>query len=267
MIDPIAFSIGPLAIRWYALAYLIGIALSIGYGMLLVRQKSLWRANTPPYTPMQFMDFLFWSTIGIIIGGRLGYVLFYNPLYFIQNPLDIPAIWQGGMAFHGGLIGIVVAMYLFARHHKASFLSSLDLLGAISPIGLFMGRLANFINAELYGKPTSLPWGIIFPGTDGHPRHPSQLYEAALEGILIFLVLRFVTHIRFGLHRPGLIAGLFGIMYAISRYAVEHVRLPDAHIGYLWNNYLTQGMVLTIPMLLVGIVLLVIGLRQNPSVR
>ncbi len=265
-IDPIAFSIGPLVVRWYALSYLLGVALGIFYGRTLLRRKSLWANNTPPLTPDQFVDFAMWAVIGAIVGGRLGYVLFYNLPYFLENPLAIFQTWQGGMSFHGGLLGIMTAMFFFVRHKKASFLSALDLLGAVSPIGLMLGRIANFINGELYGRPTSLPWGIIFPGGGDVPRHPSQLYEAALEGLVLFLVLRFVTQILYGLRRPGLVAGLFGTGYALSRLAVEQVRLPDVQIGYLLGTgWLTEGMVLTLPVLIGGLTLIFFSLRKPPA--
>ena len=262
-IDPVALSIGPLVVRWYALSYLAGVALGILYGRTLLKHKSLWPNNTPPLTPDQLVDFAMWAVIGAIVGGRTGYVLFYNPSFFAANPLAIFQTWMGGMSFHGGLTGIILAMYFFARHKKASFLSALDLLGAVSPIGLMLGRMANFINGELYGRETDLPWGIIFPGGGDVPRHPSQLYEAALEGLVLFLILRFVTRIWRGLRRPGLVAGLFGTGYALSRLLVEQVRLPDVQIGYLLNTgWLTQGMILTLPVLMCGLALTVFSLRK-----
>ncbi|HHB83457.1 MAG TPA: prolipoprotein diacylglyceryl transferase [Devosia sp.] len=256
-IDPIAFSLGPLVVRWYSLGYLFGIVLGIIYGRSLLKRTSLWHNNKAPFTPDQFIDFGMWAVLGAIIGGRLGYVVFYDPLYFMANPLHIFQTWLGGMSFHGGLIGVVVAMYFFGRHKKANFLSSLDLLAAVSTIGIFLVRITNFINGELYGRPTDLPWGVIFPSTNGVPHHPTQLYEAMLEGLLLFIIIRFVTHMRFGLRKPGLAAGIFGVGYALSRLLVEQVRLPDAHIGYLFNtDWVTQGMMLTLPILALGIVLI-----------
>jgi phosphatidylglycerol:prolipoprotein diacylglycerol transferase len=261
-IDPIAFSIGPFAVRWYALAYLGGVLLGALYGWTILRRRSLWANNSPPFEAGAIFDFAFWAVVGIVLGGRIGYVLFYNPVYFAQNPLEAIEVWDGGMSFHGGLIGIVVAMALFTRAKGGNVLSSLDLLGAIGTIGLFLGRIANFINGELFGAETNLPWGVIFPMGGDAPRHPSQLYEAALEGIILFLVIRYVTHVRLGLRRPGLVAGIFGIGYALSRIVVEFVRLPDAHLGYLYGGWLTMGMVLSLPILLAGLGLVVFAMSR-----
>ncbi|HEY8593732.1 MAG TPA: prolipoprotein diacylglyceryl transferase [Devosiaceae bacterium] len=256
-IDPIAFSLGPLVVRWYALAYLAGVALGLGYGILLLRRKNLWAGDKPPFTDSEWLDFAFWAVIGIVVGGRTGYVLFYNLPYYASNPLEALRLWDGGMSFHGGLIGLVTAMFFYARSKNADALSALDLLATAAPFGLLLGRIANFINGELYGRPTDLPWGIVFPGGGDIPRHPSQLYEGLLEGLVLFVVLRFVTHVFFGLKRPGLVAGVFGIGYALSRIAVEQVRLPDPQIGYLFGGWLTLGMVLTLPVLLAGIALVI----------
>ncbi|MEX0860548.1 MAG: prolipoprotein diacylglyceryl transferase [Cucumibacter sp.] len=258
-IDPVAFSIGPLAIRWYALGYIVGIGIAWLYGRLLVDQRPLWLNSTPPFTPAQWLDFLFWAVVGIVVGGRAGYVLFYNPFYFAAHPAEIVMTWQGGMSFHGGLIGLCLAVYFIGRRNKSSVLSALDLMGAISPIGLFAGRVGNFINGELYGRETQLPWGIVFPAGGPEPRHPTQLYEAGLEGILLFLVLRYATHMRLSLRRPGLTAGLFGIGYGLSRILVETVREPDAHIGYLYGGWLTMGMIYSFPVLLAGVWLIAVS--------
>jgi phosphatidylglycerol---prolipoprotein diacylglyceryl transferase len=263
-IDPVAIQIGPLAIRWYALAYLVGIGLGCVYGYYLLKRKELWKDNRPPFEPPAVWDFVFWAVFGIVVGGRLGYVLFYNLPRFTANPGEIFALWDGGMSFHGGLVGLMLAIAWFTRRKGGPVLSSIDLLGAVSPIGLFLGRVANFINAELYGGPTSLPWGVVFPNDpDQVPRHPSQLYEALLEGVVLFIVIRIATHRFFALRRPGIVAGIFGIGYAVSRIAVEFVRLPDAHIGYLWGGWLTMGMVLTLGVLAVGLIFLSLGLRQS----
>ncbi len=261
-INPIAFEIGPLAVRWYGLAYLTGVALGVLYGIALLRRPALWVDNTPPFTPAEWLDFGFWAILAIVIGGRLGYVVFYDPAYYATHPVAIFETWDGGMSFHGGLIGLVVALFLFSRYKKSRFLSGIDLLGAVSPLGLMLGRIANFINGELYGKPTDLPWGVVFPTSDGVPRHPSQLYEAALEGLLLFLIIRIVTHLGHGLRRPGLVAGIFGIGYALSRILVEFVRLPDSFIGYLYGGWLTLGMVYSVPVLLAGIGLVAYALRK-----
>lgn len=262
-IDPVAFSIGPFAVRWYALAYLGGVLLGAAYGMSLLARKTLWPAGKPPFEPAAVWDFAFWAVIGIVVGGRIGYVLFYNLAHYLANPAEIIAVWDGGMSYHGGMVGIMIAMVLFTRSKGGNILSSLDLLGAIGTIGLLLGRLANFVNAELYGAPTNLPWGVVFP-TDPEqlPRHPTQLYEAALEGLLLFLVIRYATHVMHALRRPGLVAGIFGIGYALSRIAVEFVRLPDVQVGYLYGGWLTMGMILSLPILLAGIGLVLYGNRR-----
>jgi phosphatidylglycerol:prolipoprotein diacylglycerol transferase len=262
-IDPIAVQIGPLAIRWYALAYIFGILLGGLYGYALLRRRDLWKDGTPPFEAPAIWDFGFWAVIGIVVGGRAGYVLFYNLPYFLAHPAEIVAMWDGGMSFHGGLMGLVLAIAFFTRGKGGSILSAIDLLGAVSPIGLFLGRVANFINGELYGGPTTLPWGIVFPADPAQvPRHPSQLYEALLEGALLFIVIRIATHRYMALRRPGIVAGIFGIGYAISRIAVEFVRLPDPQLGYLYGGWLTMGMVLTVAVLALGIFLVVVGLRR-----
>jgi phosphatidylglycerol:prolipoprotein diacylglycerol transferase len=257
-IDPIAFAIGPFAVRWYALAYIAGILLGAFYGYRLLSRKTLWKDGQPPFDAPAAWDFIFWAMIGIVVGGRLGYVLFYNLPYYAANPGQIVAMWDGGMSFHGGLIGIMLAMIIFTRLKGGRILSGLDILGAVGTIGLLLGRIANFINAELYGAPTSLPWGVVFP-TDPEqvPRHPSQLYEAFLEGVVLFLVIRFATHVWFALRRPGLVAGIFGIGYGLSRIAVEFVRLPDAQIGYLYGGWLTMGMLLSLPLIIIGLALVI----------
>jgi phosphatidylglycerol:prolipoprotein diacylglycerol transferase len=256
-ISPIALQIGPLAVRWYALAYLAGVFLGAWYATNLLRRRDLWANDKPPFEPGAIWDFAFWAVIGIVVGGRTGYVLFYNLPYYIQHPAEIVAVWDGGMSFHGGLVGILVAMALFTRSRGGNILSSFDLLGAIGTIGLFLGRIANFINGELYGAPTTLPWGVVFPtDIEGVPRHPSQLYEAGLEGIVLFVVI-FIGTRRFGwLKRPGLTGGIFGIGYALSRILVEFVRLPDVQLGYLLGtNWLTMGQVLSLPVLIAGLAL------------
>ncbi|MEO6396619.1 MAG: prolipoprotein diacylglyceryl transferase [Devosia sp.] len=253
-IDPIALQLGPLAIRWYALAYLAGVFGGAWYATSLLRRPALWANDKPPFPAPAIWDFAFWAVVGIVLGGRIGYVLFYNLSHYAQNLGEIVALWDGGMSFHGGLVGIIVAMALFTRSKGGSVLSSLDLLGAISTIGLLLGRLANFINAELYGAPANLPWAVIFPNDPEQlPRHPSQLYEALLEGVLLWIVVRTATHGFKTLKRPGLTAGIFGIGYALCRIFVEFFRLPDAQLGYLYGGWLTMGMLLSLPILVAGI--------------
>ena len=192
IIDPIAIEIGPLAIRWYGLAYMAGILFGWLYGRYLLSRADLWNGK-PPMTVSQGDDFLLWITLGIVVGGRLGFVLFYEPSYFWANPMEIPAVWNGGMSFHGGLLGVVIAVYLFARRNRINPLSLGDVASAATPFGLFFGRIANFINAEVVGRQTDVPWAMVFPGAGDFPRHPSQLYEAALEGVVLFVILAIAT--------------------------------------------------------------------------
>ncbi|NNJ75455.1 MAG: prolipoprotein diacylglyceryl transferase [Anderseniella sp.] len=265
VIDPVALSLGPLEIRWYALAYVIGLMGAIWYAKRLVTNDALWPKSKPHTLPMQLDDLLLWSTLGVLLGGRLGYVLFYNPVYFLHNPSEILQMWNGGMSFHGGFLGVVVACYLYGRRHGIGMWQLLDLGAASVPIGLFLGRIANFINAELYGKATDVPWAMVFPGGGPDPRHPSQLYEAALEGILLFLAVRLATHTYKCLPRTGVASGVFATGYALSRIIVEFAREPDAHIGYLTGGWLTMGMVLSLPLLGVGIWLLTRSRVRTPG--
>ncbi len=265
-IDPIAFAIGPFAVRWYALGYLFGVGLGAGYGYLLLANSRLWPNGTPPFKAEDIWDFAFWTMLSIVLGGRIGYVLFYNLPYYLENPGQIVNTLDGGMSFHGGMIGLMLAVLWFTRKKGGRLLSGLDLVASVGTIGIFLVRIANFINAELYGAPTTLPWGVIFP-TDPQqvPRHPSQLYEAALEGLLLFIAIRIFTHVFYGLRRPGMIAGIFGIGYGLSRIAVEFVRLPDSQLGYLFGGWLTMGMVLSLPLVLGGIALVSYAMTQKPS--
>jgi phosphatidylglycerol---prolipoprotein diacylglyceryl transferase len=262
-IDPVAVSIGPLAIRWYALAYIVGIVLGWLYARALVRSEKPWGGPAPITTP-QLDDFILWVTLGIIIGGRTGYVLFYNPAVFIQHPAAIFKLWEGGMSFHGGFLGCVAAVMLFALRNHISILSLGDLTTAVAPIGIFLGRIANFIKGELWGREAdaSVPWRMIFPDDPLHLyRHPSQLYEAALEGLLLFAVL--AVMVRMGaLKRPGLILGSFIAVYALARIASEFFREPDPQLGFLWGG-LTMGMLLSVPMILAGAVLIVMAWRRK----
>jgi len=249
-IDPVLVEFGPFAIRWYALAYIAGLLLGWRMMRTLVATDRYWGA-TPRPTLADVDDFVVYATLGTILGGRLGYVLFYAPGYYLQNPLDALAVWSGGMSFHGGFLGVVVAMILFARARKIPLWTLFDLAGVVAPIGLFFGRIANFINGELWGRVTDVPWAMVFPGAGDAPRHPSQLYEAALEGLLLLIIARLLVA-RGGLQRPGLIAGTFALGYGLSRSFVEVFRVPDAHIGYLGPG-LTMGILLSLPMIAVGL--------------
>jgi phosphatidylglycerol---prolipoprotein diacylglyceryl transferase len=260
--DPIALSLGPIAIRWYALAYITGIVLGWIYARSLVKKERLWGGSVP-ITLVQLDDFILWVTIGIIVGGRTGYVLFYNPAFFFQHPAEIFQLWNGGMSFHGGFLGCVAAVMLFARKNDISILSLGDITTAVGPIGLFLGRLANFINSELWGRAadSSVPWAMVFPNGGPLPRHPSQLYEAGLEGILLFTIL--AVMIRMGaLKRPGLILGSFIAIYGMARIAGEFFREPDPQLGFLWGG-LTMGMLLSVPMIIAGAILIVMAWRRE----
>jgi phosphatidylglycerol:prolipoprotein diacylglycerol transferase len=262
--NPIAISIGPIAIRWYALAYIGGIVLGWIYARSLIRKDRLW-GGPAPITLLQMDDFILWVTVGIILGGRTGYVLFYNLPFFIQHPAEIFELWKGGMSFHGGFLGCVAAVILFCRSNNLPILSLGDITTAVGPIGLFLGRIANFINSELWGRPAdaTVPWRMVFPNDPLQlPRHPSQLYEAGLEGIVLFTILALM--IRFGaLKRPGLILGSFITFYAFARIFGEFFREPDPQLGFLWGG-LTMGMLLSVPMILAGAILIVVAWRRKP---
>jgi phosphatidylglycerol:prolipoprotein diacylglycerol transferase len=253
-IDPIAVELGPLAIRWYSLAYIVGL---IG-GWRYCR----WLAKRPPraVAPEAFDDFVLWATLGVVLGGRLGYVLFYKPAYYFANPLDMLALWQGGMSFHGGAAGVILAIVLFAQRRKISPLHLGDLVVCAVPIGLFLGRLANFINGELYGRASDVAWAMVFPSDPQQiPRHPSQLYEALLEGLVLFVVLYLLVR-RGWLERPGALGGAFLAGYGLARIVVEFFRQPDAHLGFLLG-FTTMGQWLSLPLVIAGAFLIVRGFR------
>ena len=242
----IAFSVFGLPIRWYALAYLAGIFIGYWYLLKLIAQPGA------PMARRHADDMIFYAMLGIILGGRLGYVLFYNLGNYIQKPLEIFKLWDGGMSLHGGVIGVLVAIWYVTKKEKLSFLRFCDYIACVVPFGLFFGRLANFVNGELWGRATTVPWAIIFPGSGTmDPRHPSQLYEAGLEGIVMMAVLAFFFWRTDARYKPGFLFGMAAIIYGLSRFAVEFVREPDVQLGTLsWG--LTMGQSLTIPMLLIG---------------
>jgi phosphatidylglycerol---prolipoprotein diacylglyceryl transferase len=261
-IDPVLISIGPFAIRWYALAYIFGIIMGWVYGRAIIRNERNW-GGPAALTLLDFDDFILWVTLGIILGGRTGYVLFYNLPHFIEHPAEIFQVWNGGMSFHGGFLGCVVAVMTFATLRKISILSLGDITCAVAPIGLLLGRLANFINGELWGRITDVPWAMIFPRGGPLPRHPSQLYEAGLEGLVLLIVLGLM--VRAGaLRRPGLILGAFAALYAIVRSLCELFREPDTQLGFLWNG-MTMGMLLSIPLFIAGILLIAFAMRRQPA--
>ena len=259
--NPILVQIGPFAVRWYALAYIAGIILGWRYVAGLVKGERLWARRGPAATTAQIDDLVLWVTLGVIVGGRLGHVFFYTPGIIWKDPLEIFKTWHGGMSFHGGAIGVVIAVIAFALSNRLDMLRLGDVVAPAVPIGLFFGRLANFINGELWGRPTDVPWGIIFPGAGPLPRHPSQLYEAALEGIVLFLALRWATHSAKLLNRRGVVAGMFFVGYGLFRISLENVREPDDYMPNFPLG-LTMGMMLSAPMLLAGAWLIWRGLTE-----
>lgn len=247
--DPVAISLGPVDIRWYALAYIAGLLL----GWTLMRRLA--RSSKGPITDEMIDDFLVWATFGVVIGGRLGYVLFYQPAFYLSNPIEILKVWQGGMAFHGGLIGVIAATFLFARKRGIPVLQLGDMVTMAAPIGLFFGRIANFVNGELFGRPTDVPWAMIFPTGGPEGRHPSQLYEAALEGLVLFLVMLALSRVPAVRDRHGSLAGVFLAGYGIARFIAEFFRQPDPFLGFLWAGA-TMGQMLSLPMVVIGFALL-----------
>ncbi len=259
--DPVIVQLGPFAIRWYALAYIGGILLGWWYARFLIRSEQFWQRRAPVKLN-DYDDFIVWITLGIILGGRAGYVLFYNFPHFRDHPLEILEVWKGGMSFHGGFLGCLLAVVLFSYKRGISMLSLGDITCAVGPIGLLLGRIANFINGELWGRTTDVPWAVMFPAGGGVPRHPSQLYEAVLEGVILFVVLAALIK-RGALRRPGLIIGFFAIGYAIARSISELFREPDVQLGYLWGP-LTMGMILSVPLFLAGVGFVIYALRRPP---
>jgi len=243
--DPVAFQIMSFEIRWYSLAYIAGIII----GWLLCKKILIQKSDINE----KFDDYITYLVIGMIIGGRLGYIIFYNFSYYINNFFDIFKVWEGGMSFHGGLIGIIVASILFSKKHNQDSFLYMDLVSLVAPIGIFFGRLANFINSELYGTPTDIPWAVTFIQVDNLSRHPSQLYEAILEGIILFIILMYFKNKDY-LKKPGLISGLFLIFYSIFRFFIEFVRVPDEQIGYLIFK-LSMGQIISLIFFVIGIIL------------
>ncbi|MFZ1547733.1 MAG: prolipoprotein diacylglyceryl transferase [Candidatus Nitrotoga sp.] len=255
--DPVAIHLGPLAVHWYGLMYLLAFMLFLSLGKM--RTRTL---NRPGWDEKMMDDLLFYGILGVVLGGRLGEVLFYNPGYYASHPLEILAVWQGGMSFHGGFLGVLVAMALFARQHKFPWLQLMDFIAPLVPLGLGAGRIGNFINAELWGRPTNVPWGMVFPNVDDLPRHPSQLYEFALEGLVLFALLWLYS----SRPRPvGAISGLFLIGYGSFRFLVEYTRNPDDGIFGLMSFGISMGQWLSLPMVIAGLVLMLWGQRKSAT--
>lgn len=253
--DPVAIAAGPVVIRWYALAYLAGFLLGWRYCLHLAQQ------NPSGPSPQMYDDFLTWAVIGTILGGRLGYIIFYQSDYYFEHPLEMFQIWHGGMSFHGGATGVVGAAWLFTRYHKKDFFPFTDLLAVVTPIGLGLGRLANFVNGELYGRVTDVPWGMVFPRGGDQPRHPSQLYEAGLEGLVLFFIMLFFVHQKKFRARPGFLSGCFLLGYGLFRSSVEFVREPDQQLGFLYAGA-TMGQLLCLPMMMFGLYLVLRSERR-----
>ncbi|MEO1752234.1 prolipoprotein diacylglyceryl transferase [Thiofaba sp. EF100] len=251
-IDPVALQLGPLKIHWYGLMYLVGFALAWGLGRL--------RAEAKGFGKEEPGDMLFYIALGVILGGRIGYVLFYKFQSFLADPLMLLRVWEGGMSFHGGLLGVILAMAWYARRTDRHFFTVADFVAPLVPPALLAGRLGNFINGELWGRPTELPWGMVFPHVDSLPRHPSMLYEGFLEGIVLFALLWWFS----ARPRPRMaVSGLFLLLYGCFRFAVEQVREPDAHLGFIFGGWLSMGMLLSLPMILVGASFLIMAYRKR----
>ncbi len=244
---PIDATIGPFSLRWYALAYIAGLVIGWRYCLALARRP-------PAVARVEDVDdFLVWATLGVVLGGRVGYVLFYNFGTYLEHPLDILKLWHGGMSFHGGATGVIIALYLFCRQRGINFFAFGDIVTCAVPIGLFFGRIANFINGELWGRATDVPWAMVFPNADAQPRHPSQLYEATLEGAVLFIVMFLLQRFTPIRKRPGCLAGVFLCGYALARICVEFFREPDAQLGYILFNIVTMGQILSLPVLIAGL--------------
>ena len=257
-IDPVALSLGPLQVHWYGLMYVIGFL-----GFLILGKKRAKRKNSP-VTPEQVDDMMFYGALGVVLGGRIGYMFFYNFSTLVHDPISFFQVWDGGMSFHGGLLGVIVVMYVLAKKWNLKILQISDFVAPMIPIGLGAGRIGNFINGELWGKPTDVPWGMVFPQADQLARHPSQLYQFALEGILLFSILWVYSNKP----RPlGSVSGLFLVAYGVFRFLIEFIREPDIQIGYIAWGWLTKGQLLSIPMIIVGIVLMIWAYKRETKIN
>jgi len=259
-IDPVLIEIGPFAVRWYALAYVAGLLIGWWLAGRLVSRPALFAPHTPP-SRADMDDMLLWAALGVVLGGRIGFVLFYNLDHYLANPLEIPQVWRGGMAFHGGAAGLMVAAYVYARVKGLSFLTLMDVLSTVAPIGIFFGRIANFINGELFGRVTEVWWAVQFPRGGFLPRHPSQLYEAVAEGILLFALLIWLVLARGVYRTPGVATGVFVAGYGIGRFVCEFWREPDPQLGFLIGG-LTMGQLLSAPMIAAGALLVAWAARR-----
>ena len=250
-LDPVLVDLGFFQIRWYSIAYIIGIIFGWIYAVKIIKNIN----NTSAITQTNFEELLIYLILGIVFGGRLGYVLFYDLDYYSQNLIEVFKIWNGGMSFHGGLLGVIISTLIFAKINKSNFFHFTDIISCVAPIGIFLGRIANFINGELVGKTSSLPWSIVFPIVDSVPRHPSQIYEAILEGIFLFIIINYLALKKKLLIKAGYISGLFLILYSILRIVAENFREPDRHIGYIYNN-ISMGILLSVITFISGLIII-----------
>ena len=253
--DPVLIDLGLIQIRWYSLAYIFSIILGWVYALKIIKTTQNNNKNFEMVKKSDFDDLIIYLVLGIILGGRIGYVIFYNLEYYSQNFLEIFKLWKGGMSFHGGLLGVIAAIFIFTKSKKNSFFKYSDVVACVAPIGIFLGRIANFINGELYGKISTLPWAVIFPNAGNIARHPSQIYEAILEGVVLFVLINFLALKKKLLFKTGYISGLFLILYSILRIFSENFREPDQHIGYIFN-YFSMGIMLSILTLISGILIM-----------
>ena len=258
--DPVFIDLGVFQIRWYSIAYIIGIILGWIYAIKIIKRMSK-QHNFTLVEPKIFDELIIYLILGIIFGGRLGYVIFYNFEYYAQNLIEILKLWEGGMSFHGGLLGVIIATVIFSKINKVNFLNFTDIIACATPIGLFLGRIANFVNGELIGKITTVPWSVIFPNGDGVPRHPSQIYEAILEGVILFILLNFFALKKKFLLKTGYTSGLFLILYSVFRIFSENFREPDIHLGYYFE-YFSMGTILSFITLLIGC-LIIFVIKNN----
>jgi len=253
--DPVLVDLGFLQIRWYSIAYIGGVILGWLYANRIIQESDQNKNESLTITKKKFEDLIFYLILGIILGGRLGYVIIYNLDYYNQHLLEIFKLWNGGMSFHGGLLGVIIATFIFAKYNKTYFFKLTDIICCVAPIGLFLGRIANFINGELYGKVSTLPWAVIFPNTEGTARHPSQIYEAFLEGLILFILINFFAIKKELLLKPGFTSGLFLVFYSILRIISEKFREPDEHLGY-FINFISMGTLLSIITFFIGCIII-----------
>jgi len=259
--DPVLIDLGLFQIRWYSAAYILGILIGWMYANKIIKSTKNNQYNFNQITTEQFDNLIIYLVIGIVLGGRLGYVIFYNLDYYSQNLLEIFKLWQGGMSFHGGLLGVVISIFIFSRKTQINFFKFSDIISCVAPIGILLGRVANFINGELYGKVTTLSWGVIFPNGGNLSRHPSQIYEAALEGIFLFLIINYLALKKKFLYRAGYISAIFLILYSILRIFSEIFREPDIHLGLLFN-YFSMGTLLSLISIIIGL-FIILFIKKN----